>query len=141
MTIHGINYLAILISIIITFASGATWFGPKTFYPKWMKAMGVNPADNVGKVKASQVFSALVVAIFVQVFTIAIVINSLRESHGGFSAADGALTGFLLGVGICSMPNLSHRMFAGNGFKVWLIENGNDIINMTMVGAVIAGMN
>jgi hypothetical protein len=32
-------------------------------------------------------------------------------------------------------------MFAGNGFKVWLIENGNDILNMTVVAAIIAALN
>jgi hypothetical protein len=141
MTLHGLNYWAVLIGIIFTFASGATWFGPKTFYPKWMAAMGVNPADNVGKVKPSQVFSALVVAIVLQVFVIAAIITTLQHRNPEFGAADGAIVGFLLGAVICAMPNLSHRMFAGNGFKVWLIENGNDILNMTVVGAIVAGLN
>ena len=33
------------------------------------------------------------------------------------------------------------RLFAGNGFKVWMIENGNDIINMTLIGSIIAFFN
>jgi hypothetical protein len=141
MTLHGLNYWAVLIGIIFTFASGAIWFGPKTFYPKWMAAMGINPSDNIGKVKPSQVFSALVVAIVLQVFVIAAIITTLKHGNSDFGAADGAIVGFLLGAVICAMPNLSHRMCAGNGFKVWLIENGNDILNMTVVAAIIAGLN
>ena len=70
-----------------------------------------------------------------------LIITTLKHGNSNFGVADGAIVGFLLGAVICAMPNLSHRMFAGNGFKVWLIENGNDILNMTVVAAIIAGLN
>mgnify|MGYP000386092730 CR=1 FL=1 len=33
---------------------------------------------------------------------------------------------------------LSHRMFAGQGFKVWLLEIGNDVVALAVVGAILA---
>ena len=43
---------------------------------------------------------------------------------------DGALVGLLIGVGIVGGSSMSHRIFAGHGFGVLLIEAGNDIVNL-----------
>ncbi|MSX73744.1 MAG: DUF1761 domain-containing protein, partial [Actinobacteria bacterium] len=40
MTFTGLNLLAVLAAFAVSFISGAIWFGPKTFYPVWMKAKG-----------------------------------------------------------------------------------------------------
>ena len=39
MTFHGLNFVGILIAFFVSFASGGLWFGPKTFYPVWMRFM------------------------------------------------------------------------------------------------------
>lgn len=41
MTIHGLNFVGVLIAIVVSFISGGIWFGPKTFYPIWIKARGI----------------------------------------------------------------------------------------------------
>jgi hypothetical protein len=53
-------------------------------------------------------------------------------------ALDGALFGLLVGVGIAGASALGHRMFAGHGPVVWIIESGNDIINLGIAGAILA---
>ena len=141
MSLSGLNWLSVVISIIVTFASGAIWFGPKTFYPVWMRAMGRTPEQNGDNSAMFKVFSSLIASIIIEVVVLAALITTLSKHNPNFGVANGAITGFLIGLAICSMPNLSHRLFAGNGFKVWLIENGNDILNMTMIGAIIAAMN
>ena len=40
MTFTGLNLTGVIIAFIFSFISGAIWFGPKTFYPIWMKARG-----------------------------------------------------------------------------------------------------
>ena len=37
--------------------------------------------------------------------------------------------------------SLSHRLFGGESFKVWIIETANDAINLTIAGAIIAFFN
>ena len=37
--------------------------------------------------------------------------------------------------------SLSHRLFGGESFKVWIIETANDAINLTIAGALIAYFN
>ena len=41
MSFEGLNFLGVLVAFMFSFVSGAIWFGPKTFYPIWMRARGI----------------------------------------------------------------------------------------------------
>ena len=41
MTFTGLNIVGVIAAFGFSFVSGAIWFGPKTFYPIWMKARGI----------------------------------------------------------------------------------------------------
>ena len=42
MNLSNIHWIAVVVSALVAIASGAIWFGPKTFYPAWSRAMGKN---------------------------------------------------------------------------------------------------
>ena len=79
--------------------------------------------------------------VLIQTLTLAIVITSLQSGNPEFSVLDGALVGAALGVGIAAFASLSHRLFGGENFKVWIIETSNDALNLTIAGAVITFFN
>ena len=142
MTFTGLNLIGVVIAFVVSFISGAIWFGPKTFYPIWMKARGnassqLTSAQN----KPAVLFGGTIVGLIIQTITLALVINSLSKHSPDFGAADGALVGFALGVGIAMFASLSHRLFGGENLKVWIIETANDAINLTIAGAIIAYFN
>lgn len=142
MTFSGLNFVGVLVAFVISFISGGIWFGPKTFYPIWMKARGIAS----GQLTAQQnkpviLFGGTIVGILVQTLTLALVINSLSVAGVEISALNGASIGLALGVGIGMFASLSHRLFGGENFKVWLIETTNDALNLTIAGAVIAIFN
>ena len=142
MTFTGLNLTGVVIAFVVSFISGAIWFGPKTFYPIWMKARGnasgqLTSAQN----KPAVLFGGTIVGLIIQTITLALVINSLSKHSPDFGAADGALVGFALGVGIAMFASLSHRLFGGENLKVWIIETANDAINLTIAGAIIAYFN
>jgi hypothetical protein len=83
-------------------------------------------------------FGSVLVGQLIAIVTLAIVINPLIELGRVNSATDGALVGLLLGLGIAAATALGHRMFSGHGALVWLIESGNDIINLGIAGAILA---
>ena len=124
---------------VITFISGGIWFGPKTFYPIWMKERGIASGElTVNQNKPALLFGGLFIAIIIQMITLGAVISSLQANNPDFSVASGALVGLALGVGVSMFSSLSHRLFAGENLKVWIIETANDAINYTIAGAVIA---
>ena len=142
MTFSGLNFVGVLVAFIVSFASGGIWFGPKTFYPIWLKAKGVSS----GQLTASQnkpvvLFGGTIVGVLVQSLTVGLLVNSLQKGHPNFGIVDGAGVGFAVGVGVGMFASLSHRLFGGDSFKVWIIETANDAINLTIAGAIIAFFN
>lgn len=141
MTFTGLNIVGVLVAFVVSFISGGIWFGPKTFYPIWMKARGIASGQlNSNQNKPAILFGSTIIGILVQTLTLGLIINSLGQ-HIEIGISDGAAIGFALGVGIAMFASLSHRLFGGENFKVWIIETANDAINLTIAGAIIAYFN
>jgi len=142
MTFSGLNFAGVLIAFIVSFASGGIWFGPKTFYPIWMKARGIASGQlTENQNKPALMFGGTIVGVLVQTFTLGLIITSLQKTQTIFGILDGAAVGFALGVGISMFSSLSHRLFGGENLKVWIIETSNDALNLTIAGAIIAFFN
>lgn len=142
MNISELNFVGVLVAFVISFISGGIWFGPKTFYPIWMKARGIESGQLTAQQnKPAVLFGGTIVGLIAQTLTLGVIITSLQSGNSDFSVVDGALVGAALGIGIAAFASLSHRLFGGENFKVWLIETSNDAINLTIAGAVIAYFN
>ena len=142
MTFTGLNLLGVLLAFVVSFISGAIWFGPKTFYPVWMKARGIESGQlNSNQNKPVLLFGGTIIGVLVQTLTLALIINSLQKYEPNLGILDGAGVGFALGVGISMFSSLSHRLFGGDNLKVWIIETANDALNLTIAGAIIAALN
>lgn len=141
MFLVDLNWLAIVIAFVVAFIAGAVWFGPKTFFPIWWKAMGRTPEEQPGTDNMLLIFGSTALAAFIQTVTVASVIYFVGMSGTEINGLSGAVIGFLLGVGIAAASSLSHRLFGGHGFKVWIIEVGSDVLNLTLVGLIIGLMS
>ena len=142
MTFSGLNFVGVLVAFIASFASGGIWFGPKTFYPVWMKAKGIASGQlTTQQNKPALLFGGTIVGVLVQTLTLGVIITSLQAHNADLGILDGAGVGFALGVGIGMFASLSHRLFGGDSLKVWIIETANDAINLTIAGAIIAAFN
>ncbi len=138
LTFSGLNFLSIVAAFGFCFVSGAIWFGPKTFYPIWMKERGIASGQLTSQQnKPALLFGATILGLLIQLFVLALIINSLA-GQGEVTALQGATVGLALGVGISMFSSLSHRLFGGESLKVWLIETASDGINLTIAGAIIA---
>ena len=61
----------------------------------------------------------------------------VAQSNPNFGVLEGGLVGLFLGLGLAAASSLSHRLFAGQGFKVWILEVGSDVVNLTIMGFII----
>ena len=138
LTFSGFNFVAIVAAFGFCFVSGAIWFGPKTFYPIWMKERGIASGQlTTQQNKPALLFGGTILGLLIQLFVLALIINSLA-GQGEVTALQGATVGLALGVGISMFSSLSHRLFGGESLKVWLIETASDGINLTIAGVIIA---
>ncbi len=137
MNLLELNWLAILVAFLAFFAVGAIWFGPKTFYPVWVKAMGSDPQKSPNAHGMLVVFGLTALGALVQVIATALVINVVADAYGPVGPLGGAGVGLLLGVGIAAASSLSHRLFGGQGLRVWIIEVSGDIVALTIAGVIL----
>jgi hypothetical protein len=139
MTLDGVNFVGVLVAFGFSFVSGAIWFGPKTFYPVWMKARGIASGQlSSQQNKPVLLFGGTILGVLIQTLTLAVIINSLQQAGQEIGIAAGAGIGLALGVGIAAFASLSHRLFGGESLKVWVIETGNDALNLTVAGVILA---
>jgi hypothetical protein len=99
--------------------------------------MGKGPADVPGGgINMGVAFGSVLVGQALQVTVLAMILSALNLT----APLDGALLGLLIGVGIVGGSGLSHRIFAGHGFGVLLLEAGNDIVNLGLAGAILVAL-
>jgi hypothetical protein len=142
MTFTGINIVGVIVAFGFSFVSGAIWFGPKTFYPIWMKERGIASGQlNSNQNKPVLLFGGTILGVLIQTLTLGLIINSLQQAGAEIGISDGAGIGLALGLGVGAFASLSHRLFGGENIKVWIIETANDVLNLTVAGAIIAFFN
>jgi len=138
MSYSSIHWIGVLLCIVASFVSGFAWFGPKTFYPVWKRAMGQSPTDDPGESQNMAVtFGLTLIGIIVQAIVLALILDLLDRATGRVTLVTGLGTGLVVGIGAAAM-SLGHRLFAGHGVKVWLIEVGNDILNFAIMGLILS---
>lgn len=141
MTLTGLAPIGVVVATIVSIVSGAIWFGPKTFYPVWMRARG-NASGRLSEDHSPLIlFGGTFVGVAIQNLTLALMVTTVQQANASFTLLDGAGIGFALGAGIASFASLGHRLFGGENFKTWIIETANDAINLTIAGAIIAYFN
>lgn len=134
-----INLFASLAAFIATFFSGFLWFNAKTFFPVWWKLMGrENSAPGSTGHEMGVVFASQSIAIVIQVVILELVLDQLGGADG-LGAIAGAGWGFALGT-CAAFAMLGHRLFGGYGYKLWIVEVGNDVVNWTIIGFVLSAL-
>jgi hypothetical protein len=134
MDFNSINWLAVLACVVFSVVSGSLWFGPKTFFPVWWKAIGKSESDTPDGKPLTWILillSSLVQAVFM-----ALMVNAMGTPMGGVTFVSGMTVGFLLWIGFVAPTSLVNKLFPGY-LKAWAIENGNHLINFVVFGAIL----
>ena len=137
------NPLAIALATVAAFLIGFAWFNGKTFYPVWYRALGQEMPErpetftDEDKKEAGQMFGATFLSQIGQAIALAWIIEAFAKANGSMDAGVGALIGLGAGFGIAALSSLPHRLFSKQGFLVWIIEVGGDVVALIAMGAII----
>ncbi|MCX8529802.1 MAG: DUF1761 domain-containing protein, partial [Rhodoluna sp.] len=104
----------------------------------WWKLQGKRPEDAAGGSNMGAIFGATFAGAFVQAISLAIFLELAFKVDPNFGVLNGGIAGAFLGFGIGAASSLSHRLFGGQGFRVWLLEIGQDVISLTVMGLILA---
>jgi hypothetical protein len=134
-----IPWLGVLVAFVVAFVANFLWFGPKTMYPLWWRALGHTPDEQPATEGMTKVFGLTVAGLLAQVLTMSWVLQASAALYDQeVTLGAGLLVGALIGAGIAAAASLGHRMFAGQGLTVWAIEVGGDILGLTLIGGVLS---
>lgn len=138
MIFTELNWAAIAVAGLAGIVIGAVWFGPKTFFPIWWKLQGKRPEDAAGGSNMGAIFGATFAGAFVMAIALAVFLEYAFTVDPNYGVLNGGLAGAFFGFGIGAATSISHRLFGGQGFRVWILEVGQDIVSLTVMGLILA---
>lgn len=151
------NFLAILVAALSTFALGAIWYNPKVFGTIWMKESGITEEQakkgNMIKIFVFAFLFAFLIAFLMPTIVIhetgviqaaggnendPLVIEFLKTHAGKFrSFKHGVLHGTILGVFI-ALPILgTNALFEQRSWKYIFVNAGYWIVSLAIMGGII----
>ncbi len=136
-----VNYLAIVISAVISMVVGFVWYSPMAFGKPWMKLMGLTPD---GLKKAQKEMGKLYGVSFVLSLVTAYVLShvmTLSESFFGYSQlSTGLTTAFWMWLGFMMPVQLTGEMFNSKKWKLFGLNTGYQLLSLVLMAVVLAMM-
>jgi hypothetical protein len=127
--IADINWLAVVVATVSSFALGGIWYGP-LFSRAWMKLTGMT------KEKGAQASMAVTFGgTFALNLLIAIAIALLAGPHAGWKM--GLHTGLFSSLFFVATSIGVIYLFEQQPIRLWLINAGYQVVNFAIMGSII----
>lgn len=125
-----INWLAIVVVTIASFALGYLWYGP-LFGKAWVAALGKEPED----IQPSPTpFIISVVAAAITCIVMALFIESMQID----TWLGGLCIGLLVGIGFIAASMASDNAFCGYSWTLFYIQAGYRVVYSVLMGIILA---
>jgi len=129
-----INYLAVLVAAIASFAIGGLWYSPVLFAKQWVNAHGYSEEQVKEMQKgAGKAYSVSVVCQVLIALAVAVLLSYLHFS----SWIQGLKLGVLLWAGLAFPLGLMATMFTDKKMAVFWIDTGYQLVYLILMGVVI----
>ena len=134
MDLSNINYLAVLVAAIVSFAFGALWYSAVFFGKVWQKELGYTDeylqSGNMGKIFG---FS------FVLMLVMAFGMGMLLQGHGEneINWFSGLIHGLVVGVAFVGTSMGINYLYQRKSIKLWAIDTCYQIIFLTIMGIIL----
>jgi len=128
----AINWLALIVAVIARMVLGAVWYSPPLFVKPWLAASGMSEAQMKAGLPKALTFD------LVGTIVMAFVLVHAVKYAGAQGIAQGAAVGFLNWLGFVAVTTLSATLHEHRPFKLWLINNGYQLVALLIMGAILA---
>lgn len=125
-----INWIALLVATIASFAIGFIWYNMKVFGTAWAKSAGMTEEQMNDRSGMGRIFGGA----FVFTFIMALMLSYFVRMDTDLSAA--ARHGAYIGLGISTMAMGVNALYEKKGW-LYILINGGYITTTTIVMAVI----
>ncbi len=130
--LHHINPWAVLVSALILWLLGATWYSPALFAKPWMAALDIVP-DGPKKGLAIGM-----IASFLGDLLIALVLLHVILWSGASNYPTGAFIGFLCWLGFFAATEFPQGIYEGRPVRLFAINTGYWLVGLLIIGGLLA---
>ena len=127
-----VNYVAVAVAGLSAMIVGSVWYGP-LFGKAWMKLVGISKTD-VKKEEMPILYGVMFVGALVEGYILSLFIHYA----GAYTLLNGAKTGLWAWLGFVAPVMLGNYMFAKRPLKLFQIDAGYALVNLLVMGAIIA---
>ncbi len=129
-----INIIAVIVAAIASMVVGFVWY-TVLFQKPWMKLSGtkMDPKDKEAMAAANMGYALTFVGSLVMSFVFAVFANMTNTT----GLANGAILGAVAWVGFTFPPMMATYFFGKRPTMLLLIDSGNFLATMVVVGAII----
>ena len=134
MDLSNINYLAVLVAAIGSFALGALWYSPILFGKAWQKQLGYTDeylqSGSMGKIFGTSFLLMLIMAWGM---------GMLLQGHGEnqIDWLSGLIHGLVVGIAFAGTSIGINYLYQRKSFKLWAIDAFYQIIFLTIMGMIL----
>jgi hypothetical protein len=135
-----INWWALIVATIISFALGFVWFGP-LFGKAWMSSMGISMPTVITpemKKKMTRGYTIVLIGSFIMNFVLLhnIVFGAAYLHLSGVSA--GLQAGFWNWLGFIAPVTVGSVLWENRPWKFWIITSGYYLVVLLINGIILA---
>jgi len=136
MAIIDINYLAVLVTAVISMVIGGLWYSPLLFGKLWMNLSNINQRD-ISKAKQKGMAMSYLAA-FIGALVTSYVLAHFIDYTEATTITAGMTAGFWIWLGFIATTTLGVVLWEGKPIKLYLLNNAYSIINLLIMGAILA---
>ena len=127
-----VNYLAVLVGGIISFAIGGIWYSV-LFSKQWMSVVEKGEEELKKLNKPANFVSTFILGL-ITAYVLANIVMFLDAN----TLLNGMEVGLLCWIGFAGATSYAHYLFGGCSQKLWMIDSGYNLITFIINGAIFA---
>jgi len=132
MDMSNINWWAVLVSVVAAQVIGFVWYSKALFLMPWLNSIGKD--EDFTKTAPPAGYLVNIVASFIE----AVFVGFLVAAMDSNTFTSGLTAGFMIWLGFVATTSSTNAIFAQRGTRNWLIESGNHLVTLLVMGAIMA---
>jgi hypothetical protein len=135
LSFDGVNWLAVLVAFVVSFAFGWWYYSPQGFFNPWKKAAGIT-SEQMENANMGAAFGGTIAANVLGVILLAVLMVGL-DVTGWWQ---GLLFGAVIGLVFRGGAHALHNGFAIRSPKITLFDAAHDTVALALAGLVLGLM-
>lgn len=134
MSLANVNWVAVILSAVASMVVGFIWYSPPLFQKAYLAEIGKTAEDAAAAPPTNYLIS------FVLAIVEAVFLSGLIGAMGNAGLGSGLTAGFLVWLGFVATTSAANTLFGDRTFRLWYVQNGNHLLTLLAMGAILGLM-